>query len=81
MRHEVGGVRVIHHGQQGEGVPGKAKELGQVLLARERLAGAELLADPVIGCQDKSVGRLQACGGGAGRPGGQPPHLPVGTGP
>ena len=73
---EVDRVRVVHHGQQGEGIPGKPEELGQVPWAREWPAGAELLADRVIGCQeewDKGLWSLQAHVGegewGAGRQG------------
>lgn len=61
---EVGGVRVVHHGQHGEGIPGKPKELGQVLWAGQWLAGAELPADRVIGCQEGAGQRpLEAAGG------------------
>lgn len=50
---EVGGVRVVHHGQHGEGVAGEPEELGQVL-AGEWLAGAELLADRVVRCRERA---------------------------
>lgn len=75
--YEVGGVWVVHHGQDSEGIPGEAKELGQVLRAGEQLAGAELLADCVVGCQvgrDKGLWRLLACvgwGSGVGWCGGR----------
>lgn len=72
MPDEVGGVRVVHHGQHGEGIPGEPEELGQVLPAGQWLAGAKLPADRVVGCQEEAGPRGLGVGGaegGAGRRG------------
>lgn len=64
---EVSGVRVVHHGQHGEGVPGEPKELGQVLPTRERLAGAKRPADRVMCCRGgRPLGAAGQEGGAAG---------------
>lgn len=74
VAHKVSGVRVVHHGQHGEGVPGEAEELGEVLWSGEGLAGTELLADDVRGCGgDAGLRGLLAgtwpCGGCGGHAG------------
>lgn len=51
--HEIGLVRIVHHGNHGEGISSKAKKLVNILLARNLVACGHFAADFIISCRRK----------------------------
>lgn len=52
--HKIGLVRVVHHGNHGEGISSKPKKLVKILLARNLAARGHFAADFIISCKQKA---------------------------
>lgn len=59
VAHEIGFVRVVHHGHHGEGVSSKPKKLVNILLGRDLIARGHFAADFIIGCRRKENKKAQ----------------------